>query len=214
MRTALALAALAALTVCNTAPVKPDFGLKVGNVWTYSQKSGDATSTIKETAVRWVNSDRTHALEIKADYSGGYEGYLYRSQNENGLLSFHNSEMREPGVAWDLPPTVLIKMPFNKGLTWNWVQPFRGQTSGRVTQADLDKLTSYETAVIVSDDEEVTVPAGTYKAFHVQVSARTEARGTSTEDRWYVMGVGLVKSVYADHHVRTERVLTAFTPGK
>ncbi len=214
MKTVLTLAVLAGLAVGGGSPVKPDFGLRVGNVWTYSQRSGETASTIKEIAVKWVNSDHTYALEIKADYSGGYEGYLYRGQNEYGLLSYYNSAMRGPGVVWDVPPTVLIKMPFNKGLTWNWAVPFRGQTEGIVTQADLDKLKSYEKAVIVSDDEEITVPAGTYKAFHVQVTARTEARGTSTEEHWYVMGIGLVKSVYANQDSRTERVLTAFTPGK
>ncbi len=205
---------LGALLLTGFAPVKPDFGLRVGNVWTYSQKSGDVTSTVTETAVRFVNSGQAHALEVKSDYSGGYQGYQYRGQNELGLLSYYNSEMRGPGVQWSLPPTVLVKMPFNKGLTWTWIEPFRGQTAGNVSAADIEKMKSYVTATIVADEEEVTVPAGKYKAMHVHVTSESETMGKSVSDHWYVFGVGLVKSVTKSPEWTQERALTAFTPGK
>ncbi|MEX2244717.1 MAG: hypothetical protein WD716_12845 [Fimbriimonadaceae bacterium] len=215
MRTVLALAALAALTVCNTAPIKPDFGLKVGNVWTYGQTSDGNNVTITQTALRFVEvKPQTHALEVKAEYSGGYEGYLYFGQNEEGFLSYFNSEMRGPGVDRQSAPILLAKMPFTKGLAWTWSEPFRGQTSGEVTQRDLDRMTTHKTANIVSENEKVTVPAGTYRTVHIRVHAESEASGARTEDHWFAFGVGLVKSSYTTDGRATERVLMAFTPGK
>jgi hypothetical protein len=215
MRTALALAALAALTVCSTAPVKPDFGLKVGNVWTYAQTSDGNNVTIKETAIRFVEvKPHVHALEIKAEYSGGYEGYLYRGQDEHGFLSYHNSAMRGPGVDGHSAPILLAKMPFTKGLAWTWSEPFRGQTAGNVTQRDLERMTTHKSAKIVSDNAEITVPAGTYRTVHVRVLAESEAGGARTEDQWFAFGVGLVKTSYTTDGRTTDRVLMAFTPGK
>lgn len=205
---------LGTLLLTGFAPVKPDFGLRVGNVWTYSQKSGDTVSTVTETAVRFVSSSQVSVLEVKADYSSGHQGYSYRGQSELGLLSYYNGAMHGPGVDWHSLPTVLVKMPFNKGLTWTWIEPFRGQTSGHVTAADIEKMKSYVTATIVAEDEELKVPAGTYKAMHVRVTSESDSMGKSVSDNWYVFGVGLVKSVTKSPEWTQERTLTAFTPGK
>jgi hypothetical protein len=215
MKTVLTFAAIASLAIVGGSPVKPDFGLKVGNVWTYEQTSDGKTATIKQTALRFVEvKPQTHALEVKAEYSGGYEGYLYFGQNEEGFLSYHNSEMRGPGVDRHSAPILVAKMPFTNGLAWTWSEPFRGQTAGNVTQRDLERMTTHKTAKIVSNNEEVTVPAGTYQTVHVQIHAESESNGVRTEDHWYAFFVGLVKSSYTTEGATTTRVLTAFTPGK
>jgi hypothetical protein len=213
-KAALLLVSVSALALCGPTPVKPDFGLRVGNAWTYSQKSPHGESTFKESAVRFVDVGKSKALEIKAVYSGGYEGYRYLGQDENGLLSYFNSQMRGPGVAADVKPLLLARMPFNKGLTWKYINPWRGQTSGDVTAEDLRKLDVHESAVIVHEAEPITVPAGTYNAIHVKVTSESEGRGRWFSDYWYVFGVGLVKSVIQTEDGTHEQVLTEFVPGQ
>lgn len=208
------IAALGALALSGFAPPKPDFGLKVGNKWTYMMKSTHGENTVTETAVRYVDVKDGKVLEIKSVYSGGYEGFRYLGQDENGLLSYYNSEMRGPGVDKESKPIVLARMPFNKGLTWKYIVPWRGQTAGDVTEADLRKLDTDESAVIVHEAEPITVPAGTFNAVHVRVTSESEGRGHWFSDHWYVFGVGLVKSVVQNDDGTHERVLTEFVAAK
>lgn len=209
----VAAIALAALAMTGHAPLKPDFGLKVGNRWTYTMKSGNDESSVVETAVRYVDvKESTKALEIKAVYSGGYEGYNYRGQDENGLLSYYNSQMRGPGVTSEIAPVVLARMPFNKGLTWKWVEKWRGQTIGEVDEKELRKMDQDMSAVIVGEAEPIEVPAGKYTAVHVRVTSESVANGRRFEDHWYVFGVGLVKSVYKSTDGESSRILTKFVP--
>ena len=61
-----------------TNPLKPDFGLVVGNVWTYVQTVGSDKTEFKETATRFVEvKPQVFALEIKAEYPKSYTGYRY-----------------------------------------------------------------------------------------------------------------------------------------
>ncbi len=208
----IAIVALAALALGH-APVKPDFGLRVGNQWTYTLKSGNDESSVVETGVRFVEVKKsTYALEVKSVHSGGYEGFSYLGQDENGLLSYFNSQMRGPGVSSDIAPVVKARMPFNKGLTWKWVEKWRGQTAGNVDERELRKMDMHMDAVIVDDKEPITVPAGSYKAVHVRMTGESEAGGRTFQDHWYVFGVGLVKSVYKSPDGESSRVLTKFVP--
>jgi hypothetical protein len=67
-------------------------------------------------------------------------------------------------------------------------------------------------AVLVSPAEEVTVPAGTFKAVHVRTTV-DEKRGGQVSDVWFAPGVGLVKSARSTAEGRPLQVdeLLAFT---
>jgi hypothetical protein len=209
---AIAIVAVFALT--GFAPVKPDFGLEKGNVWVYSQKSDGNESTIKKSGTGFVKVGERQALEIKCEYSGGYVGYDYLGQDERGLLSYFNSQMQGPGVDVGTPPVVLVQLPFNKGLTWSWIQPFRGQTAGDVTAADIDRMKSFESAIIVSDSEEVKVAAGTFKAIHVRTTSQRDGEPATVRDAWYAPRVGLVKSVTVTPQGDSMLELQKFTPAR
>lgn len=209
---AIAIVAVFALT--GFAPVKPDFGLNKGNVWVYSQKAEGNESTIKKSGLGFVKVGDTQVLELKCEYSGGYVGYDYLGQDERGLLSYFNSQMRGPGVDAHTAPVVLLQLPFNKGLTWSWIQPFRGQTAGEVTAADLERMKSHESATVVSDDEEVKVAAGTFKAFHVRTTSQRDGEPATIRDAWYAPRVGLVKSITVTSQGDYILELQKFTPAR
>jgi hypothetical protein len=209
---ALTLAVLATLALTGFAPVKPDFGLRKGNVWTYLQKSDGRETTVRDTALEFVKVGESHVLEIKSEHSGGHVAFRYLGQDERGLLSYYNSQMRGPGVSADIKPVVLAQLPFTKGLTWKWVEPWRGQTAGEVDEVALRRLDRQASAVVVAEQEPVSVPAGDFNAVHVRVTSVDGYGHRSFADHWYAFGVGLVKSVHKSPDGELEQVLTKFEP--
>src|ERR1700747_3567121 len=77
------------------------------------------------------------------------------------------------------PPQTMIAIPLQKGASWD----FNGQTGeGTVHQ-------HYE----VSGEEEIGVPAGKFHAFRIYGEQTSPSR--MTIDRWFAIGVGIVKDV-------------------
>jgi hypothetical protein len=77
------------------------------------------------------------------------------------------------------PPLPIVAEPIEVGATWD----FDANTSdGKIHQ-------HYE----IIGRAEITVPAGTFQAFHVR--GEQTAPGPMTIDRWFVPGVGIVKDV-------------------
>jgi hypothetical protein len=98
-------------------------------------------------------------------------------------------------------PSPLIKLPLREGDTWT--VEIQGPGKG----------TTLKTTCTVGKVEEVTVPAGKFKA--VAVAMETDLGGRVTKaTSWYAAdGVGLVKRVTAGEVERVQE-LKEFTPGK
>lgn len=77
------------------------------------------------------------------------------------------------------PPQTMVAAPLKSGVTWDF--------SGKLAEADVHQ--HYE----VVGEEEVVVPAGKFRAFHIRGEQTAPAR--MTIDRWFVNGVGIVKDI-------------------
>ena len=110
------------------------------------------------------------------------------------LLQFGNREID--------PPTPVLRLPAKAGDTWDWAA------------AAADGVPARKTKFKVVGEEEVEVPAGKFKAIHVE--QEVEANGKTVRfEEWYAPNVGLVKKVF--HHLgatKQVQVLKSFTPGK
>lgn len=95
------------------------------------------------------------------------------------------------------PPFRMLEMPLKPGTKWE-----AGTASG------------YAGEMVAGEEEEVTVPAGKYKAIPVTWTVTTAfgelLPNPKVYTSWYAQRVGLVKMKYDTG----ERVLKSFTPGK
>lgn len=100
------------------------------------------------------------------------------------------------------PPSPVLRLPAKAGDMWDW------------EAARAEDVPPRKTKFKVIAEEEVEVPAGKFKAIHVE--QETEVNGKTTRyEEWYAPEVGLVKKVF--HHLGTTKqvqVLKSFTPGK
>jgi hypothetical protein len=97
--------------------------------------------------------------------------------------------MAGPGA----PPHCLIRLPASAGTKWDY------------------KLGSVKGTSIVFGEEEVEVPAGTFKALRVDSEHPGPDGRTVRYSIWYVAGVGMVKTVCG---ADVTKVLKSFTPSK
>lgn len=95
-------------------------------------------------------------------------------------------------------PLVMIKLPLKAGSKWTEKLKYVGEVT-----------IDYE----VKEAEELKVPAGTYTAFPVVQSIKTEL-GKSTVTTWYADGVGMVKQEIKAFGKPDVTELKSFTPVK
>lgn len=190
-----------------------NYGMTVGATWTWSIRSANAKdSTYTLTASKLLQVKGRAVMECTSQYDK-YIVYTYIGLDKDGLWEWHNSGMRGPGVAADVPPEPFLRFPLETGKTWTWTSPFRGQTMGDV---DWDKLKSACTAKVVSTNESIKVPAGTFTTVHVVVEKKSEGMGDRRTEMWYSPTVGLVKQVDeyptdGSGQGRSERLLLKYT---
>jgi hypothetical protein len=77
------------------------------------------------------------------------------------------------------PPQIMVAAPLKQGATWN----FDGQAG------DLKVHQRYN----VTGEEDIEVPAGEFRAFHIRGEQSSPSR--MTIDRWFAQGTGIVKDV-------------------
>jgi hypothetical protein len=97
------------------------------------------------------------------------------------------------------PPVRFLKAPVAKGDTWNIESKIAGMT-----------LKVEYTA----DEEEVTVPAGKYKAVLTKTSEFDAGGQKAKATVWYGKGVGMVKTDLDIGGMKVQLELSKFTPGK
>jgi hypothetical protein len=99
-------------------------------------------------------------------------------------------------------PEPLLKLPAKEGDTWASEQP-------GVAEGPSSKATS-----TVGKEEEVTVPAGKFKAIPVTTEANLNGQIPIKVTSWYAAGAGVVKTVSEMNGSERVTELKEFTPGK
>jgi hypothetical protein len=187
---------------------KEYFPMKQGTRWVYVE--GKDERTIEVAGVMTIAGQECSVLSLDATSKYPFH-YAYRVGDEGVLLSAEKNKLLEAAGKKDWveskPPELELKLGTKKGDTWE-----RKLTSFAGT-----KYENYEHA----GEEEVTVPAGSFKAVKIVLSSHLE---TSTgkimwetrTTKWYARGVGLIKREVKqkDKDAPYIRELKSYTAGK
>lgn len=187
---------LAAISLQEPQPA-PFLTLKIGTVWTYATGSGEGK--VRVTGREEINKVETFILE--SDISGSKTEKEFIAVDATGIRMYRQaSGDRAVDFA---TPIVRLKLPPAKGDTWEW-------------KGDIGKE---KASVVYTNDgeEEITVPAGTYKAW--KISASIEIGSVKhTGANWFATGVGVIrqKTTFESGGKKHDSVieLKSFEPGK
>lgn len=188
--------ALAASLLQDPKPAPPFLQLKEGAVWTYATGSGEGK--VKVTGREKIGEVETFVLTT--EISGSTTEKEFIAVDASGLRMYRQASGDR---VIDYPqPFLRLKLPPVKGETWEW-------------KGEIGKEKA--TVVYTNDgEEEVSVPAGKYKAW--KVSAVMEIGGVKhTGANWFAPGVGVVRqeSKFESGGKKHESVieLKSFEPG-
>jgi hypothetical protein len=184
--TALTTIALASLLLVSDAsakkskPVKPAadfFPLRVGDSWTYrNSEEGGYTFKVLSEEPQPAGSPR-FVVEI----SSGVKILNLFSKADGWVLLYAERYPEHEGLeAKYEPPKQYLPIPLTVGQKWEW----SGHDPTQTRHTEKNTVTGIE---------EVTVPAGKFRAMKV-VSYVTGGAIPMTKTYWYAEGVGLVKS--------------------
>ncbi|MBX9623738.1 MAG: hypothetical protein K2X82_07975 [Gemmataceae bacterium] len=192
----LACLALPALALVSAGAPVPEavkrgpgfYPAEVGTKWVYEQDGVVHTQEITRAEVRRDGTRLTVRVKIADEwddtYDVGKEAVVWRT---SGRFVIDQAMLQFPlkaGGSW------AVEMPHQEGL-----KAFSGRTT-------------------VGETEEVSVPAGTFRATRVVFEATAaNGRDLGTPEvytYWYAPGVGLVRLDFAGG----QRVLKSFTPGR
>jgi hypothetical protein len=199
----LAATGLATLVLVSAAvakkpkPPKPAgdyFPLRVGDSWTYrnTEEGGYTLKVVSEEPPAGGTS------RFVVELSSGVK-ILNTFSKTDGWVLFHAERYPEhEGLeAKYEPPKQYLPNPLAVGLKWEW---------SRTDPAQVQRGEKSTVAAV----EEVTVPAGKFRAMKV-VSIVTGASIPMTRTNWYAEGVGLVKSTTEGGQIKYGSELTDYS---
>jgi hypothetical protein len=174
-------------------PETPWFPLAVGTTWHY--RSGDSKFQIRVAAHEKVGADMAAKLETVRD--GKVIATEHVRVTADGVRRL---DVAYGGIKEDIqPPILLLPLPPKKGDAFN----VDSKINNRV----------YKGTFKIGEDE-VKVPAGTYKALMV-VGQDLEVEGVKPSmTTWYAENVGMVKQRISVGETKREFELEKFEPGK
>lgn len=146
--------------------------LKVGNTWTYKAEFGGQKIPFTQKVTKIEKKNGQDVASVEADF-GGMMMTEQMSSNDKGILR-HTFQ----GMPVD-PPVPALKLPVKKGETWDAKLNIMGQEQ-KVTMK-------------TEGEEEVTVPAGKYKAVVVSMVI---GDNQATLKQWFAPNVGIVKTTF------------------
>jgi hypothetical protein len=194
----LLLGAAASLAAQDKLAETPYYPLHVGTTWHY--KAGERKITIRVAKHEKVGETLCALLEVLRDDKVVASEHL--AVTSEGVYRHDQTSKDKSGKATTetlKPPFLVLKLPPKKGDKWQ----VDSQADGKPIRG------TFQVA-----EEEVKVPAGTYKAF-VVVGQDLEISGLrSSFATYYSSGVGMVKQVIQVGNTRTEFELTKFEAGK
>lgn|GEM_PF-4538334 len=185
---------------------------KTGEVWTY-QVSGGITGTETQTVIGAATFNNASTTEVDQNNNFTAPSSItstvksYLAFTSDGLINYGNvtstsgittTNTLTPAQV-QFPETLTVGSPFTQTVTENSVS----QPSGQTTNTSITQTTT----LVTGNAESVTVPAGTYNAFEVDVTT-----GTTTVRFWFAPNVGLVKAIIPSTTAVTEE-LSSFTGG-
>jgi hypothetical protein len=153
----------------------------------------ETTDTVKEVA-------RTAAGGVRVTVERTSGSGFRPAEEQTDVTAAGLTRVRSGGRATD-PPMPVLKVPAKAGDAWEW----EAKTA--------DGRPPHKVKVKVVGEEEVEVPAGTFRAVRVEVEEEEWGRTTRSE-AWYAPKVGLVKRVFHRETLEQVQVLQSFTPGK
>lgn len=184
----------------------PYYPLQVGTTWHY--RSGDATFTMR--VVKHEKVGETLCALVESKRGDKVVGSEHLAVNAEGVYRYDltsippKSEEKEKTAAQTVtetpkPPLLVLKLPPQKGDHWK----IDSKSGGKVFRG-----------AFKVEEEEVTVPAGKYKAFRV-VGQDLEINALKPKiTTYYAEGVGMVKQAIEINGAKAEIVLEKFEVGK
>jgi hypothetical protein len=148
--------------------------LKKGNKWHFKMEvMGQKIDVVQEVS-KIENVDGKPVAEVETQINGQKMATEQLSSTDKGVFrhSFNNERVS--------PPVHILKLPASKGDKWDSEFELMGQKIKAACALDFD---------------EVTVPAGKYKATTVNVE--TEVQGVRIHTKyWFAPNVGIVKQTF------------------
>jgi uncharacterized protein DUF3108 len=148
--------------------------LKVGSKWTYKVEFGGQNLTIPQKCTKIEKKGEHEVASLEMEVMG-MTVTEQLSSNAKGVFrhSFN-------GVPVE-PPIQALKLPIKKGETW---------------EAEIEIMGQKVKATMKSDgEEEVTVPAGKYKAVAVGMEIAVMGQQVKAKN-WFAPNVGIVKQTF------------------
>jgi hypothetical protein len=187
----VAFALVLGLTRSAPAEVKSSeyYPLKVGTTWTY--KANGQAITVKVAKHEKVGDVMCARLETST--GGKVVATEHIAVQKDGVYRYTMAgQTADPAVRF-------IKLPLKKGDTW--------KVSSKIGGQELN-------VEYTGGDQEVTVPAGTYKAVFTKTN-EFEAGGQKMQATiWYAKGVGMVKTFMKIGQIEVVLELDKFEAGK
>jgi hypothetical protein len=154
-------------------PANEYYPIQVGNEWTYNFSMGE---TKEESVYRIASVDTVDGVEmylLESTIGGNVVATESLSVDDKGVHRCRNSNVPIT------PPVTILRNPVRAGDQWT-------------TEAEADGVAfTVDTEI---SEEEVTVPAGTFKA--VKSVLKTSVEGTDIESEyWFAPRVGMVRQV-------------------
>jgi hypothetical protein len=175
----------------------PYYPLRTGTTWHY--KVGDNKLVIRVAKQEKVGDVPCALLEASRD--GKVVGSEHLAVTADGVYrhTITKAQGDKPATLTLKPPMLVLKLPPKKGDAWK----VDSQVDGKVLRGGFK-----------ADEQEVKVPAGTYKAIRV-TSQDLEVNGLKTVlTMYYAEGVGMVKQVIQEGENKVEIELEKFEAGK
>jgi len=187
---------LSALLVQDPKPA--DFlTLKEGAVWTYV--TGGSEGLVKVTGREKIGEVETFILTTEIDNTATEKEYLAIDATGIRMLRQASGDR----VTDYAQPFVRLKLPPVKGDKWEW----KGELAKEKATASFTN----------EGEDEIKVPAGTYKAWKVTVAIEQGAT-KQTGTNWFAPGVGIVRQIakFESEGRKHESVieLKSYEPGK
>ena len=154
-------------------PTPPPFlQLKEGATWTYV--SGTTEGKVRVVGREKIGEVETYVLQTTIGSSSSEKEYLVSDDKGIRMLRQSTDDRKTDYI----DPFVRLKLPPAKGDTWEWKGEL-GKDKASVTFMN-------------DGEEEITVPAGKYKAW--KVSAVMEIGGVKHSGaNWFAPGVGIIR---------------------
>lgn len=149
------------------------FPLAEGHTWTYQVTGrGNTEETVKKVSGKEKVGDRDCFVIEDSGFAGDMQKMIMAADKEGVWVRRMRRELKDPWL-W-------LKLPLAKGNTW----------SSTIASPNSDRVATLEFAA--GDEEEIKVPAGTYKARRVTMKG-SEKKASIEVVMWFAPDVGEVR---------------------